>query len=209
MVSFLPNSGVVMFSKEIWATTCDFQRCGILTSVDSDEAMQPPFKLRNSKWSSESSLTVIEYSSDKQWLWSDCVCAGWSEALLVAQTKLLEIKCHGSLCLRRPPDKGVFFSFHNFQQKYMSWVLKGTLSMIRLFLAPWICSDRWIRKWSWTYAQNYCLSGPMIHSWGVYHCSRPEWSQLGSILLFKARMITAGEFTNGQGQTKDTLSPIT
>ena len=31
------------------ATTCDFQQCGILTSVDSDELGQPPFKLRNSK----------------------------------------------------------------------------------------------------------------------------------------------------------------
>ena len=27
----------------------DFQQCGILTSVDSDEPVQPPFKLRNSK----------------------------------------------------------------------------------------------------------------------------------------------------------------
>ena len=29
--------------------TRDFQQCGILTSVDSDEPMQHPFKLRNSK----------------------------------------------------------------------------------------------------------------------------------------------------------------
>ena len=29
--------------------TCDFQQCGILTSVDSYEPVQPPFKLRNSK----------------------------------------------------------------------------------------------------------------------------------------------------------------
>ena len=29
--------------------TCDFQQCGNLTSVDSDEPVQPPFKLRNSK----------------------------------------------------------------------------------------------------------------------------------------------------------------
>ena len=29
--------------------TCDFQQCGILTNVDSDESVQPPFKLRNSK----------------------------------------------------------------------------------------------------------------------------------------------------------------
>ena len=44
--------------------TCDFQLCGILTSVDSGEPLQPPFKLRNFKWCSVSSLTVIEYSSD-------------------------------------------------------------------------------------------------------------------------------------------------
>ena len=30
--------------------TCDFQQCGILTSVDSDEPVQPPFKLINSKF---------------------------------------------------------------------------------------------------------------------------------------------------------------
>ena len=35
-----------------------------LTCVDSDEPLQPPFKLRNSKWCSVSSLTIIEYSSD-------------------------------------------------------------------------------------------------------------------------------------------------
>ena len=28
---------------------CDFQQSGILTSVDSDEPVQPPFRLRNSK----------------------------------------------------------------------------------------------------------------------------------------------------------------
>ena len=31
------------------AATCDFQQCGTLTSVDSDEPVQPHFKLRNSK----------------------------------------------------------------------------------------------------------------------------------------------------------------
>ena len=55
------------------AMTCDFQQCGILTSVDSGEPVQPPYKLRNSKWCLASSLTVVEYSSDKQRLWSDCV----------------------------------------------------------------------------------------------------------------------------------------
>ena len=37
------------------ALACDFQQCGILTIVDSDEPLQPPFKLRNSKWCSVSS----------------------------------------------------------------------------------------------------------------------------------------------------------
>ena len=53
----------------------DFQQCVILTSVDSYEPVQTPFKLRNSKWRSVSSLTIIEYSSHKQRLWSDCAYA--------------------------------------------------------------------------------------------------------------------------------------
>ena len=32
-----------------WAATCDFQKCGIFTSVISDEPLQPPFKVTNSK----------------------------------------------------------------------------------------------------------------------------------------------------------------
>ena len=48
----------------IWAVTCDFQQCGILTSEDSDEHEQPPVKLRDPKWCSVSSLTLTEYSSD-------------------------------------------------------------------------------------------------------------------------------------------------
>ena len=35
---------------------------GILTSVESDKPVMPPFKLRNSKLCSVSSLRVIEYS---------------------------------------------------------------------------------------------------------------------------------------------------
>ena len=49
--------------EKIWYVTCDFQQCGILTCVDSDEPVQPPFMLRNSKWCSVSRLTFIEYSS--------------------------------------------------------------------------------------------------------------------------------------------------
>ena len=54
----------VLTNSLIWAVTCDFQQCGILTSVDSYEPVQPTFELRNSKWCSVSSLTIIEYSSD-------------------------------------------------------------------------------------------------------------------------------------------------
>ena len=42
----------------------DFQQFDILTSVDSEEPVQPPFKVRNSKWRTVSSLIFIEYSSD-------------------------------------------------------------------------------------------------------------------------------------------------
>ena len=59
-----------LFSRQQFITifffylACDFQQGGILTSVDSDEPVQPPFKLRNSKWCSVSSLTLIDYLSD-------------------------------------------------------------------------------------------------------------------------------------------------
>ena len=45
-----------------WAAACDFQQGGILTWIDSDELVQPPVNLRNSKCCSVSSLTVVEYS---------------------------------------------------------------------------------------------------------------------------------------------------
>ena len=44
--------------KTFRAATCDFQQCGILTSVGSDEPVQPPFELRNSKYCSVSSLKL-------------------------------------------------------------------------------------------------------------------------------------------------------
>ena len=44
--------------------TCDYEQCGFLTSVDSDEPVQPPFKLRSFKLCLVSILTVVEYSSD-------------------------------------------------------------------------------------------------------------------------------------------------
>ena len=50
--------------KNKWAGARDFQHCGIFTSVDSDKPVQSPFKLRNYKCCSASSLIVIEYYSD-------------------------------------------------------------------------------------------------------------------------------------------------
>ena len=41
------KSHIVAQIVSIWAH--DFQQCGILTSVDSDEPLLPPVKLRNSK----------------------------------------------------------------------------------------------------------------------------------------------------------------
>ena len=80
-----------------WAATCDFQQCGILTSVDSDESVQTSTKLRNSKWCPVSSLTLIEYIKPlAKALIRLRVCAGWSETLLVAHTTLLEVSCCGS-----------------------------------------------------------------------------------------------------------------
>ena len=77
-----------------WALTCEFQQCGILTSVDSDEPVQHPVKLRNSKWCLANGLRVKEYSSNKQSLWPDCAYAqAGLESLLVAHTTLLEISC--------------------------------------------------------------------------------------------------------------------
>ena len=61
-------------AHELWH---DFQQCGILANVDSDEPVQTPFKHRHSKCCSLrlSSLKFIEYSSDKQRL-----CLDWEYA---------------------------------------------------------------------------------------------------------------------------------
>ena len=69
-----------------WVVTWDFQQCDMLTSVDSDEPTQSPFKLRNS-------LRLFKRPAKP--LIRPCVRAGWSEALLVALATFLEISCHG------------------------------------------------------------------------------------------------------------------
>ena len=44
-ISKILNTFLFLFSDKIWAVTCDFQQCGILTNVDSDEPVQPPLSL--------------------------------------------------------------------------------------------------------------------------------------------------------------------
>ena len=78
LVTSLPSSFIIhTLSNSIRGIsgTFDFQQCGILTSVDSDEPVQPSFKLRNYKWCLFSGLRVIAYSSDQQRHWSDCAYA--------------------------------------------------------------------------------------------------------------------------------------
>ena len=128
---------------DIWAGTCDFQQCGILTSVDSDESVQPPFKIRNSKWCSVCSLTVILTRLAKA-LISLRVCAGWSEPLLVAHTTLLEISYHHSFkewleaCTAIQWARCLIF-FTYFQTLCMRAV-KGTGTISLIF---WLLVDIW------------------------------------------------------------------
>ena len=82
------------YYNTIWDGTCDFQQCGILTWIDSDKPVQPPFKLRNSKCSSVSSWIFIEYSSDYQRLWSACAYA--QAGLSLCWSQIVEISCHSS-----------------------------------------------------------------------------------------------------------------
>ena len=115
LIMFLLHLGLSFFKliQDNWATTWDFQQCGILTTEDSDKPVQPPFKLRNSKWCLASSLTLIGSSKRlAKALISLCVCAGWSEPLLVTHTTLLEISCPGSYYIRLAPlglDVGAFW----------------------------------------------------------------------------------------------------
>ena len=82
--------------------------------------VQPPVKHRNSKWWSVSSLTVIEYSSDKQMFWSVCT---YSQAGL-------------SLCWSHIPHS---WKYHVIAHIYVSW----STSELRVRLVPlnWLKSS--------------------------------------------------------------------
>ena len=49
IASFMANKLLGIHIKFYLSRASEFQQCGILTSVDSEEPVQPPFKLRNSK----------------------------------------------------------------------------------------------------------------------------------------------------------------
>ena len=90
---------ISMFVWVYLARTCNFQQCGILTrlSVDTDEPVQPPSKLRNSKWSSASSLRdIMLFKQQAKPLIKLRICASWSEPLLIATNHIV-----GNLMLQR------------------------------------------------------------------------------------------------------------
>ena len=99
------------YHNDKWAGAWEFQQFDILTNVDSHEPVQPPFKLRNLKWDSVSSSTVIEYLSRQQRIWSVCAYAQAGLSLCWSHIpKLLEISCHGSN--ERESTKKSFETFH-------------------------------------------------------------------------------------------------
>ena len=79
---------------DLWAVTCYFQQCCILTSLY--EPVQSHFNFRNSKCCSVSNLTHRTFKRLPKPLISLHVFTGWSESLLVAHTKLLEILCRST-----------------------------------------------------------------------------------------------------------------
>ena len=72
--------------------TCNFQQCGILTSVDTDEPVQPPVRMQFGQYLN--SHRIFELLAKA--LIRLRICAGWSEPLLVAHTTLFEISYRGS-----------------------------------------------------------------------------------------------------------------
>ena len=128
-----------------WAATCDFQQCGVLTSVDSDEPVQLPVKLRISKQCSVSKLNSHRIF---KWLAKALIrlhiCARWSEALLVAHTTLLKISCRGSNS--SDSDSSLIPRRTDTYQRRDSIIERGLLPIMHqsfVSLAPHLCGKRW------------------------------------------------------------------
>ena len=102
-----PCQQFIIHVGTIWAATYDFQQCGILTSVDSDQHVQPPLKFRNFKWCLVSNLVFIECTSDQQRLWSDCAYAQAGLSLCLSHIPRCW-KSHGAAHLLSGLDQSIF-----------------------------------------------------------------------------------------------------
>ena len=148
---------VAELSIHNWAATCDFQQCGILTSLDLDRPVQPPFKLRNSKVWSVSSLTAVNriFTRFARALIRLRVCAGWSEPWLVAHTTLLEISCHGSIIERKNPSKiAIVFLGNIFRINPSTAFLFPVYCSRRTRLSPTLCPPT--RSWTRQHKLWFC-----------------------------------------------------
>ena len=121
--------------------------------LSSVETVQPPLWLRNSKCFSVSSLTLIEYSSMIRLR----VCAGWSEALLVAHTTLLEISCRGSFHW-----VNLFLERTTVCKRWKSRAfISCILNVFTKFIYP--INMRWI-IWAITWEMDY-----LLYAWKLLH----------------------------------------
>ena len=93
---------------------------GILTSVESDKPVMPPFKLRNSKLCSVSSLSHRIFKA----LIRLRVCAGWSEPLLVSTYHIAGNLMSGLIYLKAI-GHGICLSFNIFHSENVQCQLKG------------------------------------------------------------------------------------
>ena len=111
--------------------TWDFQQCGILTSVDSDVPAVPFY-------SQELQMMVSQHLKDHRIfkrlakaLIRLCICAGWSEALLVAHTTLMEIPSRSSFAFCLLIHVGSLYcsqcirEYHQMRKLMTSFILNG------------------------------------------------------------------------------------
>ena len=133
---------VVAILSYYWATTCDFQQCGILSSVDSDEPLQPPFKLRGSKLWLVKSLVFIEYSSDQQRLLSDCAYVQAGLSLCWSHIPHCW-KSHAAAHIIAQESKPCIFDFFRFfrRSKKLIILARSDLSQTGLSLVTSKCTD--------------------------------------------------------------------
>ena len=120
-----------------------FQQCGILTCVDLDEPLQPPFKLRHSKWCSVRSYNHRILKRLAKALIRLRVCAGWSEAMLVAHTTLLEISCTGSYFDKREASVCILMQY-NIKLMYTFGTISFKITCMLLL------NDEYLQTWYWS-----------------------------------------------------------